>query len=189
MGKLFDIVKNEVQLTPEVLAIPSMYALWERDKGRGKPTANKEIKYIVFLCDFKSPYKDVPYSEKEQMIREDIFGSRSKWEPDELVMNAISHYYELQKTRTMHLLTSARKAVEKLSEYFDTVDFKQKDDFGKPTHNASDVSRNLKEVGNIVKSLISLEKQVQIEMTELNVRGGAEIGYYENPESVKKRNR
>lgn len=184
MAKLFDIVKNEVQLTPDVLAVPAIYRLWERDKGRNKPKAKKEITYVVFLCDFKSPYKDVSYRDKEKIIRSDIFGSRSSWQPDELVKDAVERYKQLQKTRTMHLLDSARKAVEKLSEYFDTVNFIDTDDYGRPLHTAADVSRNLKEVGNIVKSLITLEKQVQSEISELSVRGDSQVGYYENPESI-----
>lgn len=184
MGKLFDIVKNEVQLSPDVLAIPIIKEIWDRDKNRSKDKAKKEISYIVFISDYRSPYKDVPNFEKESIIRRDIFGKSSKWEPDEVITEAVDKYKQLQKTRTMHLLDSARVAVEKLSEYFETVNFIDTDDYGKPKHSAKELASNLGTVGNIVKSLINLEKQVQSEIVEASARGGTEIGYYENPGSI-----
>jgi hypothetical protein len=53
---------------------------------------------------------------------------------------------------------------------------------GKPKYSATDLTRNLKEVGSIVKSLSNLENQVKLELEEQSVRGNAEIGYFEDPD-------
>jgi hypothetical protein len=183
MGKLFDIVKNEVRLNPDIIAVPAFNVLWERDTSRNKTTAKKELSYIVFLSDFKSPYRDLPPKEKVSIIRADIFGKRSDWKPDELVQEAIDKYRQLQKTPTMYLLESAEEAVDKLANYFRTVDFEGADDIGKA---AKDLASSVVTVGNIRKSLSSLKQQVETEISDTNARGNTEIYYYENPESVQK---
>jgi hypothetical protein len=81
----------------------------------------------------------------------------------------------------MRLLLSAKRNVDKLANYFDSIDFNEVDSYGKPKYSAKDLSSNLKDVGQIVKSLSMLEKQVQTEILEKNARGQTEIGPYELP--------
>jgi len=185
MGKLFDIVKNEVQLTPEVLAIPALNAIWDRDKNKGKEKAKKEVSYIVFSTDYRSPYKDVPYSEKDMIIIRDLFGKNAKWEPDELIKEGVEKYKELQKSRHMRLLEATFKTEEEVTKYFENVDMTKTDDFGRPLYTMENIMKNMEKVGALIQSMTKLEKQVQAEMAELSARGGTEIGYYENPNSIK----
>jgi len=180
MAKLFDIDRNKIVPNPDVLAIPAMKKIWNRDKSKTKDKAMREIAYVVFLCDFHSPYKDLRISEKEKIIIEDTFKA-DKWEPDDIIKDAIEVYKKLQVTPSMRLLTASRNSVEKLSDYFDQINFKEIDNFGKPIYSAIELTRNLKEVGNVVKSLTNLDKQVKLELEEQSVRGGNKIGYFENP--------
>jgi hypothetical protein len=85
----------------------------------------------------------------------------------------------------MRLLEASEGAADKLADYFDTIDFSQVDSYGKPLYSAKDLSSNLKDVGNIVKSLAMLEKQVQTEIADKNVRGQSEIGPYELPKQAR----
>lgn len=188
MAKLFDIVNNEIQLVPEVLAVPAIEKLWKRDTSRNKVTAMKEIKYVTFYASLRksNPYRDTPHSERAKLLKGDIFGSRSKWEPDEDVKTAIEKYKQLEKTRTFGLLESSFMACDKLEAYFRTIDLTLTDNFGKPIYSARDLSSNLKEVGNIITSLNKLEKQVDSEMAELEARGGNEVSYYEDPANIEK---
>src|SRR5574343_485476 len=101
MAQIFDISNGEVVLTPEALAIPSFKKIWDRDKSKDKTRALDEIKYVVFLCDpVKSPYKDIEEIEKAEIIRKDIFGE-SKWQPDEVIIEAMDKYTELRFTTTL----------------------------------------------------------------------------------------
>jgi hypothetical protein len=179
MAKLFDIVGTEITLDATILAVPALQKIWDRDKTKDKAKAMKELKFIVFLCDFLSPYKDLLDDLKQKVIIEDIF--KEDWEPDDTINKAIEKYRELQQTPNMRLLLSAKRNVDKLSNYFDTINFNEVDNYGKPKYSAKDLSSNLKDVGQIVKSLSMLEKQVQTEISENNVRGQAEIGPYELP--------
>jgi len=183
MARLFDIEKNKIVLNPDVLAIPAIGKIWKRDKTKDKAQAIKELSYIVFLCDFHSPYKDLRGGEKERLIRKDIFED-SKWKPDDDIRKAIDVYIRNQVTPSMRLLQSAKIAIEKVSEWFEKVDLAEEDVMGKLKYSANDVSRNLKEIGNIVKSLNNLEKQVRLELEESNARGNNEIGYFEDPDET-----
>lgn len=177
--RLFDIVGGNVIMNPTILWIPEFKALWERDKTKHKGTAVKEISYIVFLYSFKSPY--LAYSERDRKtkILRDYFGDQ-EWEPDDVVKAAIKRYNELQETATTRLLNSSLRLCDKVTEYFDSIDFYEKDKMGKPIHSLNDVVKNMKDVGPVVKSLESLKDQVLKEQMDKSIiRGGTDIGLFE----------
>jgi hypothetical protein len=182
MAKIFDILNGEVTVTAEALAIPAFKVLWDRDKSKGKGIALNEIKYVVFLCDhMKSPYKDFPEYEKEDIIKKDVFGDG--WKPDECVKTACEAFISMTETPTMRLLRASKSAVDKLAIYLETVDFEKLDSNGKP-YSARDVVFNLGNIGNLVKSLNVLDMAVKKEQSETNkVQGGTEVGYFEDPDN------
>jgi len=180
MNNLFNISSSgKIELNVDVLAIPPFEEIWNRDKTETKDKATMEIKYIVYLCDYNSPYNGYSSKEKEKKIRRDII-KEDKWNPDQLILDAIKKYEDLQSTLSTRILKSAKIGAEKLSEYFENFDFTSLDDNGKPIYTARDLASNLKSVGDIVKSLANLERQVQKEQLESDsVRGKSEIGDYE----------
>jgi hypothetical protein len=180
--KIFDIDNNKVVINPQSLSIPEFKTLWDRDKNKLKPKATKEISYIVFLCDesIDNPYRAYKDIERENVLLKDFMSEG--WTPDEKVLAAIEKYKELKQTTNSRLLRSAKRAADKLAEYFDTIDFSLKDSSGKPVYSSRELSSNLKEVAGIVKSLSLLEEMVRKEQTESSsVRGGGDIGLYEIP--------
>ena len=171
MAKLFDISKGRVIMNPTSIWIPEFKALWDRDRSRTKEKASKEISYIVFMYGFDSPYLAYSEREREGKIIKDYFADRKyKWSPDDKVKAAIKKYKEMQETPTTRLLGAAKMAIEKLEDYFKEAE----------SADASDIIKNAKELGNLVKSIDILEKQVKKEQLEhTNVRGGQEIGLFE----------
>lgn len=179
--KLFDIENGKVVLKASSLAIPEFKQIWDRDKDPDKVKAYQELSYITFLCDasLDNPYRNYAEFDRDKVLKKDFFGTEDA-ETDELVDKAIEKYKETQDTVSVRLLRSARSAADKLSKYFDKVDFDQMDKMGKPVYSAKDLSSNLKEIGSIVKSLSVLEDQVKKEQTNsARIRGGIEIGDYE----------
>ena len=168
--RLFDIDKGKVVINPTSLWIPELKKLWNRDKTEDKANANSEISYIVFMYDYRSPYRDYSERDREQKVRRDCFPEESDWVPDKEIQKAIKRFRELQETANSRLLKAAKIAADKLAEYFNNVD----------SSAASEIVRNLKELGTVVKSLDTLEKQVQKEQLEKNnIRGGQEVGLFE----------
>jgi len=183
MAKIFDILNGEVIISPEGLAIPAFKSIWDADKSKSKAKATDEIKYVAFLCDHtKSPYKDFPEYDKEKVIKRDLFGDEN-WQPDERVKSACKAYLDMVETPVTRLLRASKSAVDKLAIYLESVDFDKLDSNGKP-YSARDVVFNLGNIGNLVKSLNTLEEAAKREQLESSrVQGGMEIGYFENPEN------
>ena len=134
---LFDYKDYSVILHPDSVAIPPFKELWERDKTKTKHQATKELSYVYYVADFKSPYAIYSEYEKEHKVKQD-FIKDPKWIPDAVVLAAIDKYNEFQNTYTMRFLKSARGLCEKLQAYFDEVNFHDVDDKGKPIYNAKD---------------------------------------------------
>ena len=168
--RLFDIDKGKVVMNPTSLWIPEFKKLWNRDKSEDKANASAEISYIVFMYDYRSPYRDYSERDRERKVREDCFPKKPDWVPDKEITKAIKRFRDLQETANSRLLKAAKIASDKLETYFTNVD----------SSAASEIIRNLKELGTLVKSLDTLEKQVQKEQLEKNsIRGGQEVGLFE----------
>lgn len=179
MAKLFDIVGTKVTPEARVIAIPAMKKIWDRDKSKGKERAFKEYSYITFLVDFHSPYRDLSEDIKEKTIIKDVFGDDS-FKKDDVIIEAIKKYEQLQETRHMRLLKSYEHIEDEITKYNMQVDLSKLDDWGKPIYDPKTIQNSAKEIGNTVKSLAILEKQVQTEIAESSsVRGQSEIGPYE----------
>lgn len=184
--RIFDIEDGVVKLKASSLAIPEFTKIWKKDKSEDKTEAYNTICYITFLCDtsIENPYRNYSEEDREIVLKTDFYGDKEKV-LDKDTLDAIKKYRDTQETVSVRLLRSAKKATDQLSEYFDTVDFSEKDRYGKPVYSARDVSSNLKEIGNIVKSLSALERQVKEEQAASGkIRGGGEIGAYELPDKT-----
>lgn len=187
MAELFDIVGGDVVLNPQALYIKPFRDIWNRDESPNKETATNEISYVVFLLHNLSPYFSYPEEIRETMVKQDVFG-HPDYEIDEVVESALRKYSDFQNTTNTRLLGSAKAAAEELSNYFRSVDFSVLDEKGKPMYSARELASNLSAVGNIIKSLSALEKQVRKEqMEDINVKGQSEIGDYEIPKKISKK--
>lgn len=160
---IFDYSNHKVILHPDSVVIPPFIDIWERDKTKQKHKATKELSYVYFVCDFKSPYAIYNSNDIEAKVQED-FIKDDKWEPDDVVKAAMHKYHKFQETYTMRFLKSARGLAEKLQQYFDEVNFHEEDEKGNPKYKATDVVRNLKEVGKVMESLTSIEETVKKEL-------------------------
>lgn len=166
-------------MNPTILWVPEFRTLWDRDKSKQKEQAVNEISYIVFLHDFRSPYLAYPTNEREVRIKKDYFKS-ADWLPDDAVKAAIAKYKELQTSPISRLLQSAMDTCDKMTDYFNGVDFKKVDHNGKPIYTLKEVSSVMKDIGDIVSSLESLKEKVEREHMERgSIRGGSGIGMFE----------
>ena len=69
---LFDYENFKVVINPDAVIIPPFIDVWERDKSKNKLTATKELSYIYFLCDFKSPYSIYSEADRPSKVKEDF---------------------------------------------------------------------------------------------------------------------
>ena len=172
---LFDYSSDyKVVLHPDSVIIPPFIEIWKRDKTKSKDKATKELSYVYFICDFKSPYSIYKEEDRAAKVKEDFIKDK-KWNPDSLILEAIDKYNKFQETYTMKFLKSARKLTEKLQAYFEEVDFHEMDEKGNPKYKATDAMRNLKDVGHVIESLNKVEEKVKKEVEDTTKIKGKKI--------------
>lgn len=185
---LFDNSDNSVVVNePEVLLIREFSALWNNDrnktktdpKGIKKERAYRELTYIWLMCDWSSPYSDYTEQERHSEALKDAGLTDEEWN-DPTFRAACRKYRELQdSSRALKLIKSAQGVVDKITDYFDTLDIQERDAVtGKPIFKTKDIMGELKEVSNVVEQLKTLEYLYKKEQEESNgLMGDVETGF------------
>jgi hypothetical protein len=91
MFKLFDIVGDRITIKPEALGVPEFRTLWERDDTKNKDRAMKELSYIVFYNDPRSPYQSYSDENKEFILKKDFIKDPS-WLKDNEFLSAVKKF-------------------------------------------------------------------------------------------------
>ena len=169
---MFDIQGNNIRLSTEDLAIPPFKDHYNNAKD--KPQAIKEIEYVIWLYKWNTPYQAYPIEERASRIAKDVFGDEH-YEPSEEVKQLGKRFVEFQETPGTRLLLASQTAAEGLIAALNDYSKSLMD-----IDTAIKVTRILKDVGNIVKSLDIAMKQARAEQLETGrVKGGGTIGLYE----------
>lgn len=163
---LFQLKNNTVQIDPSLIPIPEFQQLWERDTSRTKSQAYKELAYVYFKADYKSPYLAYPEDQRSKQIAKD-FMKDEKWKEDSLVKEAVKKYQQFQETPSTRMLQAARKAQERVIKYFET---------GKCDVDIKELMGVLDKIGKAVESIDKIEEKVKKETSNAErIRGGGEI--------------
>lgn len=180
---LFKLEKNKVVVNAPALTIKDFKALWSRDTSKTKEKAIREFSYIYFLVDWNSVYQSIAEDERHAMLKEDL-DLGDTWEPDHLVIQAKKRYEELQETATMKYARSVRRAFWDMVTYFESVDYKERDNKGQPVYKIQDVTKAMADSGRLVETVKKLEAIVKKEQLESSrVRSGDELGAFEDPDT------
>lgn len=169
---MFDIQGDKIQLSTEDLAIPPFKD--HINAAKDKSVALKEIEYVIWLHKWNTPYEAYPIEERPRVVAKDVFGNEDYIPSDEVNVLA-KRFIEFQETPGTRLLTASQTAAEgliaALTDYSRGV---------MDIDTAIKVTRILKDVGSIVKSLDIAMKQAKAEQLEAGrVKGGGVIGLYE----------
>jgi hypothetical protein len=155
---------------PEVAGVEEFKELVKRDRGspgdsqgRKKQRAARELAYIYHMVSPDSPYRVYDADLREELICRDLFHDYPEWRLDDVVTAAMEKYKELKQTELSLLLVGATAAVNKLRSYFETVNFTDIDENGRPVYSAKDVVSNLSNLGKVVEGLQNLKEQVEKE--------------------------
>lgn len=169
---MFDIQGDKIRLSTEDLAIPPFKDHYNNAKD--KSLALKEIEYVVWLHRWNTPYEAYPVSQRASVVAKDVF-KNPNYNPSDEVKELCKRFVEFQETPGTRLLSASQMAAEgliaTLNDYSkDLMDIDM----------AIKVTRILKDVGNIVKSLDIAMKQAKAEQAESGrIKGGGTIGLYE----------
>lgn len=171
---MFDIKGDRISLNTEDLAIPPFKDHYNGAKD--KSLALKEIEYIVWLNKWNTPYEAYPVDNRSKIVAKDVFGDEN-YIPTKDVKELERRFLEFQETPGTRLLAASQASAEGIIK---TLSRYSEEDMDIDT--ATKVSRILKDVGNIIKSLDIATKQAKAEQAEAGrVKGGGIIGRYEIP--------
>ena len=169
---MFDIQGDKIKLSTDDLAIPPFKDHY--NSAKDKQLALKEIEYVIWLHKWNTPYEAYPINERPFVVAKDVF-KNDKYTPSDDVKELEKRFIEFQETPGTRLLGASQTAAEGLITALN--------DYSKglmDIDTAIKVTRILKDVGNIVKSLDIAMKQAKAEQAEAGrVKGGGIIGLYE----------
>lgn len=169
---MFDIQGSKIKLSTEDLAIPPFKDFYNNAKD--KDTALKQIEYVVWLYKWNSPYEAYPEKKRASIVGKDLFGD-VQFKPTPQMKELAKRFLEFQETPGTRLLTASRKAAEGLIESLEAYSQDAMD-----IDTALKITRILKDVGNIVKSLDTAEKQAKTEQMETGrIKGGGSLNAFE----------
>lgn len=162
-------------------------SLWNQGKGYEKDWAKRDILYVWYVTSRESdnPYRNLQFSDRKKEARRDC-GYSDTWEFHPGIDNAIERLKSFNQTTEERLLEASLEAGEELVRYFNRAASGQqiRDINGNilPSIPASELMKNLKDVGGVIKSLQSLREQAAKGAENKQIYGGAEIGHFERAE-------
>ena len=169
---MFDIKGDKISLSTDDLAIPPFKDHYNNAKDKSK--ALKEIEYVIWLYKWNTPYEAYPLEQRPHVVAKDVFKDEN-YIPSEEVKELAKRFNEFQETPGTRLLSASQTAAEGLIAALQDYSRGLMD-----IDTAIKVTRILKDVGNIVKSLDIAMKQAKAEQVESGrVKGGGIIGLYE----------
>lgn len=169
---MFDIRGSKITLNTDDLAIPPFKDYYNNAKDKNK--ALKEIEYIIWRYKWNTPYEAYPENERSQRVAKDVFGL-DNYEYSADIKELIKRFNEFQETPGTRLLGASQHAAECITKSLNNLCGEEVD-----LDTSMKITRILKDVGNIVKSLDIAMKQAKAEQLETGrVKGGGTIGLYE----------
>ena len=184
--RLFTIGPDfQVELNKEWIAlIPEFNELLKRDRGskgdyRGekKLKARREFTFIYLDLDFTSPIREYPDYERRELAMKDAGLTES--DLDAAVMTAHSKYNELllNSSRSLKTLRAVEKSLDQLDNYFENLDFTERDKKGELVHSPKDYLANLKTLKAAYESVDDFRDRVKQELSgDGGIRGNASLG-------------
>ena len=171
---MFDIQGSKIKLNTEDLAVPPFKEHYNNAKDKSQ--ALKEIEYIVWLYKWNTPYEAYPEKDRASIVAKDVFKDEN-YIPSVSVKELAKRFQEFQQTPSTRLLASSQSAAEGLIETLN-----QYSEGNMDIDTALKITRILKDVSAVVKSLDIAMKQAKVEQLEQGkVKGGGIIGRFEIP--------
>ena len=179
--ELFDSDGTNVKIHPAAYTLTPFKKIVSQ---KNKTLALKELAFIFFYSDYKSDFSDILNEEEKKQEIKTIVELPEKWEPSEDIKEAIKFYKKRQQTPSMQLLEAALSFVQKLKVFYTEVDLNERDErTGKLIHSISQLQKGASEIGELTSLLERLKESIAKEVEAASrIRGGGEIGLFEDPD-------
>ena len=189
--RLFKEDNFNIIINPEAKLIPEFKKIITSDKDRKKRNAHRQLSYIYFMCDYRSPYSIYPEEERKQRLLKDLHFNEDSPITD-YVRAGMDKYNELQRTPTITnlkaikegLLTSAKvinALREQIENSLDVVDGDDDRDVGSIMKDVTKLLQVSEQIPKAIDTINALEEKVKKEQAnESKIRGGGTKGMFED---------
>jgi len=180
--KLIEYDGVDFKIADEALLVRPIRALFRADKSKKKEELWKQLGYLWFMCDPRSPYM---YLTDEDARADEVKkqeGFEDNWKPSALLREAMTDYKALSVTTSALLLEDVRFGIDNVRKFFRTADLTATDEkSGKPLYQVSSYTTALRQAMELSKMLVEYETQLAKDFQSENAaRGSAEKAMYEN---------
>lgn len=187
MSLLFTVENKIVRPYTETLLISPFKEIWDRDKRKDKTNAIEDFTYIEFVTSQKksNPYKGYEEELRKIKVKEEII-TRKDWKVDKLIEQGLEKIIIFQKEASFSYsyYTSAKKAAEKIKDFFDTFDMKKKNTkSGNPLYKPKEITNAINDTLTTLQNLNTMKEKVEQELFEsTKTKGQKEISPFANPD-------
>ena len=189
MAVLFTIENKVVYPHAETLLVTPFKEIWARDEAEDKNNALEEYAYIEFMSSMRTtnPFRQYGEGRKEAEIIKNVI-TQEDWQPDELVKDGIKKIIQMQKdgSSTYNYYLSAKKAIENLQNFFETVDVTEVNmKTGGLLYKPRDITSAINDVEKNLANLKALEVKVEQELFETTKKkADKEVSFFATRESL-----
>ena len=175
--KLFKYEGYRIVISEEALLLKTFKKIWDRDKTKNKEKAYMELGFIYFYCDPRSDYQYLTDEEERLKAIKEGEGIPDKWNPDNIVKEAMNFYNGFKPTSallledTRNMVNGYRAKLREITKDMSNLEIKD----------IKDIGAIIKQIPALVKDLDEAERAVSKEIIESNkVRGSQEKSIYED---------
>lgn len=175
--KLFKYEGYRIVISEEALLLKPFKKIWDRDKTKNKEKAYMELGFIYFYCDPRSDYQYLTDEEERLKAIKEGEGIPDKWNPDNIVKEAMNFYNGFKPTSallledTRNMVNGYRAKLREITKDMSNLEIKD----------IKDIGAIIKQIPALVKDLDEAERAVSKEIIESNkVRGSQEKSIYED---------
>lgn len=175
--KLFKYEGYKIVISEEALLLKPFKKIWDRDKSKNKEKAYMELGFIYFYCDPRSDYQYLTDEEERLKAIKEGEGIPDKWNPDNVVKEAMNFYNGFKPTSallledTRNMVNGYRAKLREITKDMSNLEIKD----------IKDIGAIIKQIPSLVKDLDEAERAVSKEIIESNkVRGSQEKSIYED---------
>lgn len=180
---LFEVINGIAYPSTHALLIEPFKTIWEKDTSDEKGNAMKVFTYIELVCSPKKSNPFFGYSETDRpgKVKKEVYNDEN-YKTTDFMMQGVMKYKELLSvfSPTYPLLNAALMASDSLTQFLESVDLNERTASGGAVLKPGDVTKALKEIPDVAKSIATLQEKVQGELIEeAKTRNQREIGQYE----------
>lgn len=191
--RLFREENFQVIVDPELRTIPQFKRIITRDRDRKKRSAFKELAYIYFVYDYKSPYFIYPEAERRIRVRKDL-ELEPGWMEDKEMKEAVATYISFLDTPAIKSLIAIREGLLSSAKVIDAlrmrIDETLADATDQDAEDPVDIGSVVKSVTQLIElseklpkaidTISDLEEKVKKEQSnESRIKGGGTKGIFE----------